>query len=263
RQLVQNALQLGEQQRAQAQRSANKLLGNSEAMVRLRETLAKVARSQAQVYISGESGTGKELAARLIHEQGPRSSGNFVPVNCGAIPSELMESEFFGHKKGSFTGAQADKEGLFQAADGGTLFLDEVAELPLHMQVKPLRVRPEDIPVLADAILRRLASEAGIAPVKLAPDAIEALSHYRFPGNVRELENILERAVAFSEGDAIAACDLHLPGAKSGHAITAIPAEGETPQPAPAPTHTAGAQADNGNVSLPSGEALPDFIENL
>ena len=320
RQLVQNALQLGEQQRAQAQHSANKLLGNSEAMARLRETLAKVARSQAQVYISGESGTGKELAARLIHEQGPRASGNFVPVNCGAIPSELMESEFFGHKKGSFTGAQADKEGLFQAADGGTLFLDEVAELPLHMQVKllrviqertvrpvgaakevpidvrilsathknlaqlvqdgrfrhdlyyrinvielampPLRDRPEDIAVLADAILRRLAGQAGTAPARLAADAIEALRRYRFPGNVRELENILERAVAFSEGDAIHADDLHLPGANSGHAITAIPAEGETLRPVIA-TPAPGSQADPANVSLPSGEALPDLIENL
>ncbi|MEZ5484201.1 MAG: sigma-54 dependent transcriptional regulator [Lysobacteraceae bacterium] len=319
RQLVQNALQLGEQQRAQAQRSANKLLGSSEAMTRLRETLAKVARSQAQVYISGESGTGKELAARLIHEQGPRASGNFVPVNCGAIPSELMESEFFGHKKGSFTGAQADKEGLFQAADGGTLFLDEVAELPLHMQVKllrviqertvrpvgaakevpidvrilsathknlaqlvqdgkfrhdlyyrinvielampPLRDRPEDIPVLADAILRRLATEAGMTPARLAPDAVEALKVYRFPGNVRELENILERAVAFSEGDAIHGADLHLPGAKSGHAITAIPAESDGL--AGAPASPSAAASDAGNINLPSGEALPEFIENL
>ena len=118
---------------------ARRFAGDSE----LRLTIGKLARSQAPVYISGESGVGKELVARLIHEQGPRASGPFVPVNCGAIPSELMESEFFGHKKGSFTGAQADKDGLFQAANGGTLFLDEVAELPVHMQVKLLRVIQE------------------------------------------------------------------------------------------------------------------------
>src|SRR5690606_21995723 len=123
-----NALQLGEQRRAQAQLSNNKLLGDSPPIHALRATIAKVARSQAPVYISGESGVGKELVARLIHEQGPRAAGPFVPVNCGAIPAELMESEFFGHKKGSFTGAHGDKEGLFQAAHGGTLFLDEVAE---------------------------------------------------------------------------------------------------------------------------------------
>ena len=115
RRLVQNALQLGEQRRAQQQLTANKLQGESESMQQLRTTITKLARSQAPVYISGESGVGKELVARLIHEQGPRSDGPFVPVNCGAIPSELMESEFFGHKKGSFTGAQGDKDGLFQA----------------------------------------------------------------------------------------------------------------------------------------------------
>src|SRR5262249_7226704 len=122
---------------------AAKILGDSSAMQDLRATIAKLARSQAPVYISGESGVGKELVARLIHEQGPRAAGPFVPVNCSAIPSELMESEFFGHKKGSFTGAQSDKDGLFQAANGGTLFLDEVAELPVHMQVKLLRVIQE------------------------------------------------------------------------------------------------------------------------
>src|SRR5688572_2629487 len=143
RRLVQNALQLGEQRRQQHSQTAGRLQGESPAMQQLRATIAKVARSQAPVYISGESGVGKELVARLIHEQGPRASGPFVPVNCGAIPTELMESEFFGHKKGSFTGAHGDKEGLFQAAHGGTLFLDEVAELPLHMQVKLLRVIQE------------------------------------------------------------------------------------------------------------------------
>src|SRR5690606_14936836 len=145
RRLVQNALRLGEERKAQQGQagSTGRLQGESPAMQALRATIAKVARSQAPVYISGESGVGKELVARLIHEQGPRANGPFVPVNCGAIPTELMESEFFGHKKGSFTGAQVDKEGLFQAAHGGTLFLDEVAELPLHMQVKLLRVIQE------------------------------------------------------------------------------------------------------------------------
>jgi two-component system response regulator PilR (NtrC family) len=120
-----------------------RLLGLSKPMEQLREMITKVARSQAPVHISGESGTGKELVARLIHDSGPRRAGPFVPVNCGAIPSELMESELFGHKKGSFTGAATDKEGLIRSAEGGTLFLDEVADLPLHMQVKLLRVIQE------------------------------------------------------------------------------------------------------------------------
>ena len=143
RRLVQTALKLSEEKRADQTASSSKLIGDSPPMVELRATISKVARSQAPVYIAGESGVGKELAARLIHELGPRSGSPFVPVNCGAIPSELMESEFFGHKKGSFTGAHADKDGLFQAAQGGTLFLDEVAELPVHMQVKLLRVIQE------------------------------------------------------------------------------------------------------------------------
>src|SRR5438270_1610603 len=144
RRLVQTAMRLAEEKRTEpASAGAARMLGDSPAIQELRGTIAKLARSQAPVYISGESGVGKELVARLIHEQGPRVTGPFVPVNCGAIPSELMESEFFGHKKGSFTGAQADKDGLFQTAQGGTLFLDEVAELPVHMQVKLLRVIQE------------------------------------------------------------------------------------------------------------------------
>jgi two-component system response regulator PilR (NtrC family) len=140
RRLVQTALKLSEEKRSDQAASSSKLIGDSAPMNDLRATISKVARSQAPVYIAGESGVGKELAARLIHELGPRSASPFVPVNCGAIPSELMESEFFGHKKGSFTGAHVDKDGLFHAAQGGTLFLDEVAELPVHMQVKLLRV---------------------------------------------------------------------------------------------------------------------------
>jgi two-component system response regulator PilR (NtrC family) len=245
-----------------------RLLGQSLAMQQLREMISKVARSQAPVHISGESGTGKELVAQLIHDSGPRREGPFVPVNCGAIPTELMESELFGHKRGSFTGAVADKKGLVQAAEGGTLLLDEVADLPLHMQVKLLRViqekavraigdaretpidvrilsathknlsalvaegafredlyyrinvielrvpalreRPEDIQELAEAMVRRLSRRLKVEPPALTADAIDALTHYPFPGNVRELENILERALALAGGKAISANDLQL-----------------------------------------------------
>ncbi|HLD66304.1 MAG TPA: sigma-54 dependent transcriptional regulator, partial [Pseudomonas sp.] len=226
------------------------------------------ARSQAPVYISGESGSGKELVARLIHEQGPRTDQPFVPVNCGAIPTELMESEFFGHKKGSFTGAIEDKQGLFQAANGGTLFLDEVADLPLPMQVKllraiqekavravggqqelvvdvrilcathkdlaaevaaerfrqdlyyrlnvielrvpPLRERREDIAQLTETMLKRLAEGTGLPAATLSDEALEKLRSYRFPGNVRELENMLERAYTLCEEDQIQPQDLRL-----------------------------------------------------
>jgi len=269
RKLVQTALKLSEAKRGEAvpSETASRMLGDSPAIKELRGTIGKLARSQAPVYISGESGVGKELVARLIHEQGPRASGPFVPVNCGAIPSELMESEFFGHKKGSFTGAQSDKDGLFQAANGGTLFLDEVAELPVHMQVKllrviqekavrpiggrtevpvdvrilsathknlaklvetglfrqdlyyrinvielrvpPLRERREDVPKLAGRILERLASDDE-APARLTPDALAGLLTYPFPGNVRELENVLERAVALCENNTIRSEDLRL-----------------------------------------------------
>jgi len=268
RRLVQTALKLSEEKRADQAASSSKLIGDSAPMNELRSTISKVARSQAPVYIAGESGVGKELAARLIHELGPRSGAPFVPVNCGAIPSELMESEFFGHKKGSFTGAHVDKDGLFHAAQGGTLFLDEVAELPVHMQVKllrviqekavrpigaraelpvdvrilsathknlarlvelgsfrqdlfyrinvielrvpPLRERREDIPKLAARVLERLAQGSGGAPARLAPDALKSLLAYDFPGNVRELENVLERAVAMCEAGNITAEDLRL-----------------------------------------------------
>ncbi len=268
RRLVQTALRLSEEKRSDQAASSSKLIGDSATMNVLRATIGKVARSQAPVYIAGESGVGKELAARLIHELGPRSGAPFVPVNCGAIPSELMESEFFGHKKGSFTGAHADKDGLFHAAQGGTLFLDEVAELPVHMQVKllrviqekavrpigaraelpvdvrilsathknlarlvelgsfrqdlfyrinvielrvpPLRERREDIPKLAARVLERLAQGSGTAPARLSPDALKALLAYDFPGNVRELENVLERSVAMCENGNITAEDLRL-----------------------------------------------------
>ena len=266
--LVRQALELNAK-RQERPDAGSRLLGDSEPMVALRNTIAKVARSQAPVHIAGESGTGKELVARTIHAQGSRAGGPFIPVNCGAIPSELMESEFFGHKKGSFTGANADKPGLFQSADGGTLFLDEVAELPLPMQVKllraiqeksirpvgaaaelpvdvrilsathkdlgqlvndgrfrhdlyyrinviemrvpPLRERDGDLSLLSGAILQRLAQAMKRNTPTLAADAVAALETYAFPGNVRELENILERALALADGDAIHAEDLRLP----------------------------------------------------
>ena len=269
RDLVRHALELHDRQRGPADATATRLYGNSAPIVALRQTIGKVARSQAPVYITGESGVGKELVARTIHAEGARAAGPFVPVNCGAIPSELMESEFFGHKKGSFTGAHADKPGLFQTADGGTLFLDEVAELPLAMQVKllraiqeksirpvganaevivdvrilsathkdlaalvedgrfrhdlyyrinvielrvpPLRERLEDLPGLCASILARLSGAQGRPLPKLCDDAIEALKTYPFPGNVRELENILERALAMADDDRIDAGNLHLP----------------------------------------------------
>ncbi|MDH3266090.1 MAG: sigma-54 dependent transcriptional regulator [Gammaproteobacteria bacterium] len=258
RNIVENALKIDN---AGEQRS--RLQGASKPMQVLREMIDKVARSQAPVHISGESGTGKELVARLIHDSGPRKDGPFVPVNCGAIPAELMESEFFGHRKGSFTGAVSDKIGLVQSADGGTLFLDEIADLPLSMQVKLLRViqekavrpvgaskeettnarilsathknlgqmvaagefredlyyrinvielpvpalrdREQDVIELAERILRKLS-----ASISLDDSARDALLDYHFPGNVRELENMLERAVTLCSSGRIFADDLNL-----------------------------------------------------
>jgi two-component system response regulator PilR (NtrC family) len=266
RNIVGNALKV-----AAANDDRSGLLGESRAIAELRDMIERVSRSQAPVHISGESGTGKELVARLIHEQGPRADGPFVPVNCGAIPSELMESEFFGHKKGSFTGAVSDKVGLVQSAEGGTLFLDEIADLPLAMQVKLLRViqeksvrpvgganeipvdtrilsathknlaamvkaqefredlyyrinvielgvpalrdRGDDVLMLADFIMHKLG-----ANVSLDDGARAELLKYRFPGNVRELENMLERAVTLCSSGVISAADLSV---RSGQATRA------------------------------------------
>lgn len=288
-------------------RSRHRLLGDTPLMRELRGKVTKLARSQAPVYISGESGTGKELVARLIHELGARSDKAFVPVNCGAIPAELVESEFFGHKKGAFTGAIADKQGLFQAAHGGTLFLDEVADLPLMMQVKLLRaiqektIRPvgsheeinvdvrilsathkdlavcvkngsfredlfyrlnvielrvpalrqrqADIPLLAEHILQRVAVKNQQKKPRLSANALTALQHYPFPGNVRELENTLERALTWAEGDVIEADDLMLPdnvAANISKPVLAFNAETET--------HTAAAATDDLPAHLESQE---------
>lgn len=250
-------------------RSRDRLLGETDIIRSLRGKISKLARSQAPVYVTGESGTGKELVARLIHELGSRSEQTFVPINCGAIPTELVESEFFGHKKGAFTGAVSDKDGLFQAANGGTLFLDEVADLPLMMQVKllraiqekairpvggneeisvdvrilsathknlaecvqkgtfredlfyrlnvielavpPLRDRQADIPLLVSHVLSNLAEKNNENTPELTAAATKALNAYHFPGNIRELENILERAMTWSENGIIEEEDLMLP----------------------------------------------------
>ena len=268
RKLVAAAIKLSGEQDTETSVFGPRLLGNSSAMQHLRDMIGRVARSQAPVHISGESGTGKELVAKLIHESGPRRQSPFVPVNCGAIPTELMESELFGHKRGSFTGAVSDKKGLVQSAEGGTLFLDEIADLPLHMQVKLLRViqekairpvgeqqevgvdvrilsathkdlgqmvgegkfredlyyrvnvielnvpslreRPGDVPELAESVLRRLGRRMKIAPPALGADALAALQAYSFPGNVRELENILERAITLNTNGEVRASDIQL-----------------------------------------------------
>lgn len=278
RQLINSALSI-DHESGQEHCIQHILLGNSAAMCELRSKISRLARSQAPVHISGESGSGKELVARLIHEQSPRNHHPFIAVNCGAIPHELMESEFFGHRKGSFTGASADKIGLFQAAEGGTLFLDEVADLPPTLQVKllraiqekkirpigeqreipvnirllsathrdlgkmvqdgefrqdlyyrinvielrvpPLRSRSSDIPQLATHLLAALMRDSGAFPPKLSSTAIAKLQQYYFPGNVRELENILERALVLYDGECIEAEDLNLPEDNEQMAMTA------------------------------------------
>lgn len=275
------------------------LLGDSVPMRQVRELVVKLARTQAPVYISGESGSGKELAARRIHGNGARRDKPFLPVNCGAIPETLMESEFFGYRKGAFTGAEQDRDGFFQAANGGTLFLDEVADLPLGMQVKllraiqekrvrklgsiqedavdvrvisathqnlaglvetgrfrqdlfyrlnvielkmpPLRECREDIAQISAAILARLAAQSGNPPVALSAAALEALVRYDFPGNIRELENILERATALSGAAEILAEDLMIRPLEEG------------PQESPDQREAAG---------LP-GLPLPDYLDRV
>lgn len=288
RRIVSTALKLSQNADTNmSTRTGTQIIGHAPSMDRLRELILRVARSQAPVHISGESGTGKELVARMIHASGPRADGPFVPVNCGAIPSELMESEFFGHKRGSFTGAVADKVGLIPSAEGGTLFLDEVADLPLHMQVKllrviqektvrpigdqrespidvrivsathknladlvaeakfredlyyrinvieirvpPLRERREDIRPLADAILGRLERRMGITELQLSTEAWRALETYDYPGNVRELENVLERAATLSGSGTIEAEHIRLRAAPRAGASPVKPVAVATP----------------------------------
>ncbi|MBV1874742.1 MAG: sigma-54 dependent transcriptional regulator [Gammaproteobacteria bacterium] len=268
RNLIETALKLTDKIQPAQATSCSPILGNSSSISALRDKIEKLSRSQAPVYIWGESGSGKELVARQIHELGPRKDQAFIAVNCGAIPSELMEAEFFGHKKGSYTGAHEDKKGLFQAADKGTLFLDEVADLPLNMQVKllraiqeksirpigsqheipvdirilsathknlqievnenrfrqdlfyrinviqltvaPLRERKDDIPLLIHEFLSRIARQNGVQAPEIDTSALAALQHFNFPGNIRELENILERALTLSDGENIRAEHLQL-----------------------------------------------------
>jgi two-component system response regulator PilR (NtrC family) len=311
RKLVAKAIKLADRSGRNAPAPAHgpRLLGHSPAMASLRELIARVARSQAPIHITGESGTGKELVARLIHDTGARADAPFVPVNCGAIPSELMESELFGHKRGSFTGAIADKRGLVQSAEGGTLFLDEVADLPLHMQVKLLRliqektVRPigeqrevpvdvrvlsathkslselvaqgrfredlyyridvieirvpalrehaEDIQELTDAMLQRLSARIGARLPSITAPARAALQRYSFPGNVRELENILERAIALSASGVIDLEDLQL-----RQAAAAAPGD-------PAATDSLARLPTPPPAAAGAGTALGDQLENM
>lgn len=287
RDLIQTALRLSSGQTAVAEEVSiesedsgkieSGILGHSPAMAVLKKTIIKLARSQAPVYIHGESGSGKELVANQIHIQGPRKKAPFIPVNCGAIPENLVESEFFGHKKGSFTGAMSDKEGLFQAAHHGTLFLDEVADLPLAMQVKLLRAiqeraikpvggleeipvdvrilsathkslehevaagrfrqdlyyrlnviklavpalreREQDVLLLADYFLKKIAKRWEMPPIKLSAASRKSLVNYNFPGNVRELENILERASTLCDDNTITPDDLQLPQSMSAPSL--------------------------------------------
>ena len=316
RNLVSSALKLQETKQEQGSEDGDEqviLFGESPELKKLTAQVKKLSRSQAPIYISGESGSGKELVARAIHANGARASGPFIPVNCGAIPSELMESEFFGHKKGSFSGAHQDKEGLFRAADGGTLFLDEVADLPLDMQVKLLRAiqekavravgseneehvdvrllsathkdlqalvdagefrqdlfyrinvinlqvpslreRQSDIPILAQRFLDQIAQECDIPNARIDAGAMQALKAYRFPGNVRELENIIERAFTLCEEDVIREADLHLD---------------DTPRVAPTKTHQAieasiapNMPTEDPQLVRPEGMPLEEFLEDI
>jgi two-component system response regulator PilR (NtrC family) len=309
RKLVDGALASSQEHQASqplTEEFKSRLIGNCAATQKLHATIKKLARSQAPVYIHGESGVGKELVAKEIHSMGPRKDQAFVPVNCGAIPTELMESEFFGHVKGSFTGAVSDKQGLFEAAQGGTLFLDEIAELPMHMQVKLLRAiqeraikpvgghqeikldvrilsathkdlaqqvelgnfrqdlfyrinvielavpslreRLEDLPVLAEFMLSKIATNYELETLGIDVAALAKLSDYSFPGNIRELENILERAAALCENAIITTGDIELPK-HSKSPSAALPEELTPPS-----------QAEESMISF-SKDQLEEYLE--
>lgn len=334
RPLVESALKLSSQKETNGANTVD-LIGASPAMSYVRTMIAKLARSQAPVYISGESGSGKELAARLIHQNSSRKDQAFIAVNCGAIPENLMESEFFGYKKGAFTGAIQDTQGLFQAANGGTLFLDEVADLPLAMQVKLLRAiqekkvrvvgstveetvdvriisathknlnammekgefrqdlyyrlnviqlkmpslreRPEDIPELTERLLSKLCQNQSISKPGIAPDAKVYIQQLQFHGNVRELENMLERALALCDGTTIAIEDLSLedmpaapvsdrpvmpwntPASEDHIAAPASAAQYNDALPSQQSTPAAAA----GNTMLPMDVSLSDYLEDI
>ncbi len=321
--MVQSALRLPAAAGAPAGGAERRLIGESAMVQALRAQIARLARSMAPIAITGESGSGKELAAREIHAQSSRASKPFIAVNCGAIPEALMEAEFFGYRKGSFTGAADDRDGFFQAANGGTLMLDEVADLPLAMQVKllraiqerrvrkigataeepvdvrlisathqnlahcvetgkfrqdlfyrlnvielsvpPLRERSDDLHALTEAILVRLAGPGGRAA--LGPGVLDALRAYSFPGNVRELENVLERALAFAEDGVIQVGDLSLKGARVGEAMAPAPALAPAAVPVPmAPAETAAAPAPApaaAHAEAPLPSSLPDYLEQV
>lgn len=338
RPLVESALKLSSQKESHGANTVD-LIGSSQAMGYVRTMIAKLARSQAPVYISGESGSGKELAARLIHQNSSRKDQAFIAVNCGAIPETLMESEFFGYKKGAFTGAIQDTQGLFQAANGGTLFLDEVADLPLAMQVKLLRAiqekkvrvvggtseetvdvriisathknlnammekgefrqdlyyrlnviqlkmpslreRPEDIPELTERLLSKLCLTQDISKPGIAAEAKVYIQQLQFHGNVRELENMLERALALCDGTTIAVEDLSLesmPAAPisdtpvmpwDSPAIedrlsrpAEIPAQ-RIPADAPQQDGAARTSSTGSNTMLPMDVSLSDYLEDI
>ncbi len=314
RSMVQQALQV---KVSAVTDSSRELIGRTPPMQRLRAQIHKVARSQAPVHIQGESGVGKEVVARLIHQLSPRASKPFIAVNCGAIPPELVESELFGHRKGAFTGAQQDKVGLFQAASGGTLLLDEVADLPMPMQVKLLRViqekavrpvgaeaeestdirllsathknlihevragrfrddlyyrinvigiqvpslreRPEDISALAEYLLNQMANEHQTAIKHLDETAINALMSHDFPGNVRELQNILARASALSDGSVISSSDLQFEVLTS---TAQLPVDVLSEAPSEITLTTTGSSGDAPGLSEVNGE-LEVYLEDI